>query len=109
MPTIRLENVSKLYHLGEFEHWAVQGIDLTVEQGEFLFIVGSRGAGKSTLINIMCGQLKANLGKVFLDDTDISEMKPKERDKAFRPLGDRLRESVGGGAEVLLFPPTGGG
>ena len=83
MPTIKLENVSKLYRLGEFEHWAVQAIDLTIEQGEFLFLVGSRGAGKSTLINIMSGQLQANLGKVFLDDTDIGQMNPKEREKAF--------------------------
>lgn len=83
MPTIRLDNVSKLYRLGEFEHWAVQGIDLTVEQGDFLFVVGSRGAGKSTLLNIMAGELKANLGRVFLDGADISTLKPKEREKAF--------------------------
>ncbi len=83
MPTIRLDNVSKLYRLGEFEHWAVQGIDLTVEQGDFLFLVGSRGAGKSTLLNIMAGLLKPNLGRVFIDDADVNELKPKEREKAF--------------------------
>ncbi|MBQ6985780.1 MAG: ATP-binding cassette domain-containing protein [Oscillibacter sp.] len=83
MPTIRLDNVSKLYRLGEFEHWAVQGIDLTVEQGDFLFLVGSRGAGKSTLLNIMAGLMKPNLGRVFIDDADVNELKPKEREKAF--------------------------
>lgn len=83
MPTIRLDNVSKLYRLGEFEHWAVQGIDLTVEQGDFLFLVGSRGAGKSTLLNIMAGLMKPNLGRVFIDEADVNELKPKEREKAF--------------------------
>ena len=83
MPTIRLDNVSKLYRLGEFEHWAVQGIDMTVEQGDFLFLVGSRGAGKSTLLNIMAGLMKPNLGRVFIDDADVNELKPKEREKAF--------------------------
>jgi cell division transport system ATP-binding protein len=78
-----LDNVSKLYRMGEFEHWAVQGIDLTVEQGDFLFVVGSRGAGKSTLMNIMAGRLKATLGKVYLDGEDVGEMKPKAREKAF--------------------------
>ena len=86
MPTIRLDNVSKLYRLGEFEHWAVQGIDLTVEQGDFLFLVGSRGAGKSTLLNIMAGLMKPNLGRVFLDDTDVNELKPKDREKAFETI-----------------------
>ncbi|MBQ9617762.1 MAG: ATP-binding cassette domain-containing protein [Oscillibacter sp.] len=83
MPTIRLDNVSKLYRLGEFEHWAVQGIDMTVEQGDFLFLVGSRGAGKSTLLNIMAGLMKPNLGRVFIDEADVNELKPKEREKAF--------------------------
>jgi len=86
MPTIRLDNVSKLYRLGEFEHWAVQGIDLTVEQGDFLFLVGSRGAGKSTLLNIMAGLLKPNLGRVFIDAADVNEFKPKEREKAFSAI-----------------------
>ena len=83
MPQIRLENVSKLYRMGEFEHWAVQGIDLTVEQGDFLFVVGSRGAGKSTLMNIMAGKLKADLGKVYVDGAEVGGMKPKERESAF--------------------------
>lgn len=86
MPSIQLENVSKLYRMGEFEHWAVQGVDLTVEQGEFLFLVGSRGAGKSTLINIMSGKLKADLGKVRVDGADVGEMTPKARAAAFSAM-----------------------
>ena len=83
MPTLRLENISKLYHLGEFEHWAVEAIDLTIEQGDFVFLVGSRGAGKSTLMNIMAGLTKPTLGRVFLDNVDVEELRPKERQQAF--------------------------
>lgn len=83
MPTIRLDNISKLYHLGEFEHWAVQAVDLTIEQGDFVFLVGSRGAGKSTLMNIMAGVTKPSLGKVFLDNVNVEELRPKEREQAF--------------------------
>ncbi|MBQ9520961.1 MAG: ATP-binding cassette domain-containing protein [Oscillospiraceae bacterium] len=83
MPTIKLDNISKLYHLGEFEHWAVQAIDLTIEQGDFVFLVGSRGAGKSTLLNIMSGLMKPSLGRVFLDDVDVNALNPKERERAF--------------------------
>ena len=86
MPTIRLDNVSKLYHLGEFEHWAVQVIDLTIEQGDFLFLVGSRGAGKSTLMNIISGRMKPSLGKVFLDDKDVTPLNPRERETAFSAI-----------------------
>lgn len=86
MPTIRLDNISKLYHLGEFEHWAVQAIDLTIEQGDFVFVVGSRGAGKSTLLNIMAGLMKPSLGKVFLEDVDVNALNPKERERAFSAI-----------------------
>ena len=86
MPTIRLDNISKLYHLGEFEHWAVQAVDLTIEQGDFVFLVGSRGAGKSTLINIMAGVTKPTLGKVFLDNVDVEELRPREREQAFSAI-----------------------
>ena len=86
MPTIRLDNISKLYHLGEFEHWAVQAVDLTIEQGDFVFLVGSRGAGKSTLINIMAGVTKPTLGKVFLDNVNVEELRPKEREQAFSSI-----------------------
>ena len=86
MPTIRLDNISKLYHLGEFEHWAVQAVDLTIEQGDFVFLVGSRGAGKSTLMNIMAGVTKPSLGKVFLDNVNVEELRPKEREQAFSAI-----------------------
>lgn len=51
MPQIRLERVSKYYPQDKKQMAAVQEINLTVEQGEFLFLTGSSGAGKSTLLD----------------------------------------------------------
>ena len=50
MPQIRLENATKYYKVERKKHAAVSGINLTVEQGEFVFLIGSSGAGKSTEI-----------------------------------------------------------
>ena len=86
MPSIRLDKVSKLYHFKEYDHMAIRRINLTVEQGEFLFLVGSRGAGKSTLMNIMAGVMVPDHGAVFLDETDVKTLKPKERETAFAPI-----------------------
>lgn len=65
MPTIALEKVTKYYRV---EHRrrevAVKDIDLTIEQGEFVFLVGSSGAGKSTLLNLISGRIRPNHGSV---------------------------------------------
>ena len=53
MPQIRLERVSKYYPQDKKQMAAVQEINLTVEQGEFLFLTGSSGAGKSTLLQLI--------------------------------------------------------
>lgn len=55
MPQIRLERVSKYYPQDKKQMAAVQEINLTVEQGEFLFLTGSSGAGKSTLLQLISG------------------------------------------------------
>ena len=86
MPTIRLEKVSKSYHEREREHIAIRHVTLTVEQGDFLFVVGSRGAGKSTLLNIIAGRLKPDQGTVFLDDTDVNSLRPKDQARAFSAI-----------------------
>lgn len=72
---------------------AVQEINLTVEQGEFLFLTGSSGAGKSTLLQLISGDLRPTSGAVFLDDinlTRLSQASPRPPAPGFRPRTSAL-------------------
>lgn len=78
MAIIKTENLTYLYSPGTvFEKAAIDGIDLEIEQGEFLGVIGHTGSGKSTLIQHFNGLLKPTAGKVYVDGVDIWE-KPKE-------------------------------
>jgi ABC-2 type transport system ATP-binding protein len=67
VPAIQIDNLHK--HFGGLH--ALNGIDLTIKQGEFFALLGPNGAGKSTLINIMAGLLKASQGKVSVMGHDV--------------------------------------
>lgn len=71
---IRLENVYKIYHMGDNDVHALDGINLHIKQGEFVAIVGQSGSGKSTCMNIIgCLDIPTS-GKYFLNGTDVSTM-----------------------------------
>lgn len=78
MELIRLENVKKIYQTGEVITKAVDGIDFTVDQGEFALIIGASGAGKTTVLNILGGMDTATSGAVFVDGKDISKWNKKQ-------------------------------
>ena len=79
MPTIRLEDVAKLYKTKERRISAIQDVNLKIEQGEFVFFIGSRGAGKSTILDIISGDVSPDRGAVFLDDVNISRVSKRRR------------------------------
>ena len=79
MPTIRLEDVAKLYKTKERRISAIQDVNLKIEQGEFVFFIGSRGAGKSTMLDIISGDVSPDKGAVFLDDVNISRVSRRRR------------------------------
>ena len=62
MPEIHLENVSKWYTEEKRTMYAVKEVNFTVEQGEFVFLIGSSGAGKSTLLKLIGGELTPDPG-----------------------------------------------
>lgn len=74
---IEFKNVSKVYKLGEVEIPALNGVDFTVERGEFVVVLGASGAGKSTVLNILGGMDTATSGEVIVDGEDITKYKPK--------------------------------
>jgi cell division transport system ATP-binding protein len=76
MPTIRLEQATKFYKWEKKRYPAVSDINLKIEQGEFVFVVGSSGAGKSTLLRLMTGELRADRGSVHLDQLNLARVPP---------------------------------
>ncbi|KMY31804.1 ABC transporter ATP-binding protein [Lysinibacillus xylanilyticus] len=71
MEVVRMENVVKSYGEGNNRVDALKGIDLSIQQGEFVSIVGASGSGKSTLLHILGGLDRPSSGNVFIGDNDI--------------------------------------
>ena len=71
---IKTQNLTKTYGKGEGKVTALDGVDITIKDGEMVAIIGKSGSGKSTLLNLLGGLDKATEGKVFYNDKDLSEM-----------------------------------
>lgn len=71
---IVLENVKKIYQLGETRVFALKGINLTIREGEMVAVMGSSGSGKSTLLNIMGCLDKPTAGIYYLGGENVSQM-----------------------------------
>ncbi len=75
---VKLEQVTKVYKMGEVEIRAVDGTDFSIAKGEFVVIVGPSGAGKTTVLNILGGMDTATSGSVLVDKNDIAKYSPKK-------------------------------
>ncbi len=69
---MKVENVSKLYQMGEVEVVAIKNINLDIYEGEFVVVLGPSGSGKSTILNILGGMDLPTEGKVFIKGEDIT-------------------------------------
>lgn len=78
MVILKAENLKKVYGKGESEVHALDGVDLEVEKGEFISIVGTSGSGKSTLLHMLGGLDIPTSGKVFVDGKDIFSLKDEQ-------------------------------
>lgn len=87
-PMIFCENLVKLYKIGDIEVMALQGLDLAVEKGEMLAIIGNSGSGKSTLMNIIGGLDRPTAGKIHVNGTDLLKLSDKE-------MMHYMRETIG--------------
>ena len=75
---IELKNVKKTYIVGGQRFNALDGINLSINQGEFVVILGPSGAGKSTLLNLLGGMDKATSGSIIIGEDDISKFNNSE-------------------------------
>ena len=78
-PVIQIRGLVKVYTLGEVEVRALDGVDLQIDEGEFVAIMGPSGSGKSTLMNIIGCLDRPTSGSYVLDGSDVSTMSRDER------------------------------
>lgn len=75
---VKLDNITKIYEMGEVKIHAVDGIDFTINKGEFVVIVGPSGAGKTTVLNILGGMDTATSGTITVDGENITDYSQKK-------------------------------
>lgn len=79
---IEIKEVAKIFHADSVQHTiALNNINLKINEGEFLILVGSNGSGKSTLLNAIAGTTSITSGKIFFDDNDVTSLHDYERSK----------------------------
>ena len=78
MTVLETKNLKKYYGSGDTQVKALDGVDLTVENGEFVAIVGTSGSGKSTLLHMLGGLDRPTGGSVLVEDRDIFALKDEE-------------------------------
>ena len=75
---IKAREINKFYGSGESRFQVLKNISLTIEDGDFVVILGASGSGKSTLLNVLSGLELAESGQIFYDDTEITGLTDKE-------------------------------
>ncbi|MFW6117637.1 MAG: ABC transporter ATP-binding protein [Thermoproteota archaeon] len=84
---VKTVNLAKTYMMGKVPVRALQGVDLTVEKGDSLTVLGPSGSGKSTLLNMIGGLDKPTKGKVIIDGIDVSTLDDRQLSDLRRRIG----------------------
>ena len=77
---LELKNITKVYNPGTVQETVLfRDFSLTVADGSFISVVGSNGSGKTSMLNIVCGSIPVEGGKIFMDGKDITKMREFRR------------------------------
>ena len=74
IPAVQTVNVTKVYHVGHMNYPALKGINVKIDRGEFVSIMGPSGSGKSTLLNVIGALDPPTSGRVIIDGTDLRKL-----------------------------------
>ena len=92
---IKTENLSKSFKRGSNTLFAVKNVNFTLEEGDFVNIIGRSGSGKSTFLNLLSGLLKPTEGKIFAKGKDMSDFSDKEISKYRNEVIGFVPQSLG--------------
>lgn len=79
MEVVKIENISRVYKIGQIETNALRGVNLTIENGEFTALVGPSGSGKTTLLQMIGCLDQPTTGRVFVDGKDVTSLNRNQR------------------------------
>lgn len=99
MAIVEFKNVSRVYKSGDHELKALDGVNMSLEEGKFVVILGPSGAGKSTLLNLLGGLDSPTSGKIYVQGRDISTLSGDE-------LAEYRAEKVGFVFQFYNLVPT---
>lgn len=99
---LSFKNVSKIFYPGTpDEKVALDNVSFTINDGEFVTIIGGNGSGKTTSLNILAGTLSPDRGGVFLNDVDITNMSEHKRAKYFARVFQDPQKGTAGNMQVI--------
>ena len=79
---LKLENIVKIFNVGTInEKKALQGLSITIEDGDFITVIGGNGAGKSTMLNLIAGVFPPEEGRIYLGEKDVTALPEYKRAK----------------------------
>lgn len=94
MPQIELQNVTKYFVNDRKKRFAaVDDVSITIEQGDFVFLIGSSGAGKTTILKLIANQIRADSGRIWMGDQEVTKLRYWKRSAYRRMIGQVWQEA----------------